>query len=474
MRILLVKPRPQLDAIHALHRFQLLEPIELGYLAAAVPKQHEVRVLDLRFSYFPDASFSRTLKRFRPDLVGITGYTHEAGIVKRLARTAKSSGAYVVVGGHHATVAASDYDIVEIDAIVRGEGCSPFRSIVDAIEQNAPLEGIEGVVVPGRIDPAALTSFPLFPDPADLPSPRRDLWNAQRYFSVWACEEVSSFQRLFVPASMVRTSFGCRMHCTFCIVPKMFNGEHRPRPAERVADEIASLPTDHVYFCDDENFIDPDFAHDLAGELERRNVKKRYFAWTRATTVNRFPGLFDRWRALGLDAAFLGFEFPSDEQLRRSKKGTTVAENSRAHDTLRSKGIAVHAAFMLLPEFDRDDFGRLRSYVQDMPPAQFSFTVCTPSPGTDDYEAIRGDFWTERPYDLHDCMHPLTPTRLPLREFSRLYAQQINEAGKKNPRRAARKPIHPADMLRVVKAQTLYERAYANIHRDYPRELWER
>jgi hypothetical protein len=252
----------------------------------------------------------------------------------------------------------------------------------------------------------------------------------------------------------------------------MFNGRHRPRPAGAVADEIAGLPTDHVYFCDDENFIDPDFAHDLAGELEKRNVRKRYFAWTRATTVNRFPDLFERWRALGLDAAFLGFEFPSDEQLRKSRKGSTVAENARAHDALRAKGIAVHAAFMLLPEFDEGDFQRLHTYVDAMPPAQFSFTVCTPSPGTDDYESIRPMIWTDRAYALHDCMHPLTPTRLPLREFCARYAKQVADAGRKNPRRAARSPVHPAEMLRVIAAETRFASAYANVYRDYPRELW--
>jgi hopanoid C-3 methylase len=472
VRILLVKPKPQLRAIHALHRFQLLEPIELGYLAASVPPQHEVRVLDLRFALLPFAAFDWALRRFRPDLVGLTGYTHEASIVKRLARAAKASGAVVVVGGHHATVAGDDYDIPEIDAIVRGEGCAPFRSIVERVAHGQPLDDIESVLVPGSIAPDALRLFPLFPDPVEMPAPRHDLWDARRYFSVWPTERAAMFQRLFVPASMVRTSFGCRMHCTFCIVPKMFNGAHRPRPAESVAEEIASLPTDHVYFCDDENFIDPVFAHELAGELEKRNVKKRYFAWTRATTVNRFPDLFKRWRALGLDAAFLGFEFPSDEQLRKSRKGSTVAENARAHDSLRGQEIAVHAAFMLLPEFDQGDFDRLRTYVAAMPPAQFSFTVCTPSPGTDDYEAIKPDLWTARSYDLHDCMHPLTPTRLPLREFCRNYARQVRAASAKNPRRASRRPVSPLEMARVVAAEARYESAFANVYRDYPRELW--
>lgn len=475
LRVLLVKPKPRLRAIHALHRFQLLEPIELGYLAASVPAPHEVRVLDLRFSRFPDVAFGRALSTYKPDIVGITGYTHEASIVKRLAGTVRTvlPSTRVVVGGHHATVAASDYDIPDIDAIVRGEGCAPFRDIVNAAARGASFEDIDSVLIPGSISPASLSTWPTFPDPATMPSPRRDLWDPRRYSCVWPTEKASFFQRLFPTTSMVRTSFGCRMLCSFCIVPKLFNGKHHARPADAVADEIASLPTDHVYFCDDENFIDAEFAHELADALEKRGVRKRYFAWTRATTVNKFPDLFRRWRALGLDAAFLGFEFPSDEQLRASKKGSTVEQNAKAHDALRAQEIAVHAAFMLMPEFTEDDFETLRNYVRQMPPAQFSFTVCTPSPGTDDYEAIRPKLWTDAPYDIHDCMHPLTPTRLPLKRFSALYARQIHEASTKNPRRADRRPLHPLDMPRVVIAQAAYERAYENLYRDYPRELWD-
>ena len=474
MHILLVKPKPRLGPIVALHRFQLLEPIELGYLAGSVPEGHLVRVLDLRLERFPLPTFRAALRRFRPDLVGITGYTHEANIVKTLAREVRrhKPDARVVVGGHHATVAPLDYDIPEIDGVVRGEGCKPFREIIERLAKGDPIDDVEGVLTPGSMDTDDLDAFPPFPNPATMPPPRRDLWRPESYYSVWASETASMFQRLFVPASMVRTSFGCRMKCTFCIVPKLFHGRHHPRPAAAVAEEISKLPNDHVYFCDDENFVDEVFAHELAGELEKLGVKKHYFAWTRSTTVNRFPDLFRRWRALGLDAAFIGFEFPTDEELRSVHKGATVAQNAKAHTSLRSLGIAVHAAFMLRPEFDESDFDRLRTYVREMPPAQFSFTICTPSPGTEDYQQILPRIWTPTPFELHDCMHPLTPTRLPLRRFCKLYADQVREAGTKNPRRASRRPIHPLDAPRLIRAQWSYEHAFEQVYRDFPPELW--
>lgn len=476
MRILLVKPRPRLGSIRGLQGFQLLEPLELGYVGAAVPPGHEVRVLDLRLARRADAAFTRTLARFRPDLVGFTAYSHEGSAVRALAATvrARLPRATVVVGGHHATVAPADFDVPQIDAIVRGAGCEPFGTLVERVAAGMPLEGIPHVQLTGdRFDPVAAQGWPAFPDPATLPVPRRDLWKASDYRAVWVAENPAPWATIYPPVAMVRSSFGCRMRCSFCIVPHLCGGRHMPRPVDQVAAEIGALEADHVYFADDENFIDPGFALDLAGAIEARGIRKRYFAWTRSTTVNRHPEVFETWRRLGLDAAFLGFEFPSDEALRRVGKGATVADNERAHAALRAMGIAVHAAFMVTPDWTAEDFARLRAYVQAMPPAQCSFTVCTPSPGTPDYERIKPSIWVDNAYDLHDCMHPLTPTRLPLREFTRLYARQVHEGVAKTPLRASPRPIPPRDILKVTLAGLRYRRGFEGIWRDYPRALWD-
>ena len=474
LRILLVKPKASLPTVLAFQRLQRLEPIELGYLAAAAGPDHETRVLDLRFESSAPRALEKMLRRFQPDIVGITGYTHEAAMIKDLARLTHRvlSKAFLVVGGHHATVAPHDLNLPEIDLIVRGEGCGQFRAIIDALANNRPLHELPGAYRPGPsfqfIDPG---SWPIFPGIEKMPVPRRDLWDHRRYYTAWISETSRYSDPLFPPVSMVRASFGCRMKCSFCIVPKLFRGNHHPRNPDEVADEIANLPTDHVYFCDDENFIDPEFANALADALERRKVKKRYFAWTRATTVNRYPELFIRWRALGLDTTFIGFEFTSDAMLRKVHKGSTHAENEQALETLQKLDIAVLVAFMILPEWDYADFDALRKYVARMPPAQFSFTVCTPSPGTDAYDAMRSHIWVDQPFALHDAMHPLLPTKLPLREFARQYALTVAAAGRRNPMRIRATPRQPFDLLRILYAEFFYIRAFRRIHRDFPPHL---
>jgi radical SAM superfamily enzyme YgiQ (UPF0313 family) len=367
-------------------------------------------------------------------------------------------------------VAPDDFDGADVDAVVRGEGCAPFRALVERVAKGEELDGIPQVRDPrtGR----GAEELPLYPDPATLPTPRRDLWSAHDYRSVWLAEGGRPWQALFPPVSTVRTSYGCRMQCTFCVVPYLSAGRHLGRPVDQVADEIAALSSEHVYFVDDENFLDADHAFALADALVARGVRKRYFAWTRATTVLRSPEILKRWREIGLDAAFLGFEFISDQALRAVKKGGTVAANERALDALRAMGVAVHAAFMLMPESTEADFAALREYVRALPPVQCSFTVCTPSPGTPDYRSLDGHIWVENPHDLHDCMHPLTPTALPLMEFSRLYAAQVAEGIERTPARVERRSIGPADIVRAMVAQRRYVGAYERLYRDYPRDMW--
>ncbi|HPA17788.1 MAG TPA: radical SAM protein [Verrucomicrobiae bacterium] len=474
LRILLVKPKASLRTVIALQRFQLLEPIELGYLAAAVGPEHEVRVLDLRFESSARRALEQTLIRFRPDVVGLTGYTHVAVVMKDLARLIRRTlpDTCLVIGGHHATVAPDDFDMPEIDMVVRGEGCGTFRAIVDALANHRPLPDLPGTRRPGpsfrQIDPE---SWPAFPGVEKMPVPRRDLWDHRRYYCVWTGEESRYSDPLFPPVSMVRSSFGCRMTCSFCIVPKLFGGRHYARDPEEVAREIANLATDHVYFCDDENFIDPEFADALADALERMGVKKHYFAWARTTTVNRHPELFRRWRALGLDVTFLGFEFATDDMLRRIRKGSTLAQNEQALEVLRGLNIAVHVAFMILPEWGVSDFEALRDYVARMPPAEFSFTVCTPSPGTADYDAMRSRIWVEQPSLVHDCMHPLLPTKLSLREFSRQYSLTVAAAARRNPMRVRAIPRRARDLLRVLYAEFFYVRSFRRLHKDFPPHL---
>ncbi len=200
---MLVKPKASLPTILALQRLQLLEPIELGYLAAAAGPDHETRVLDLRFESSAPRALDQMLRRYQPDLVGITGYTHEAAAIKDLARLTRRvlPKATLVVGGHHATVAPDDFNLPEIDLVVRGEGCGPFRAIIDALSNNRPLSDLPGACRPGQafqhLDPEC---WPAFPGVEGMPVPRHDLWDHRRYYAAWTTKPPAIPTRSFRPS----------------------------------------------------------------------------------------------------------------------------------------------------------------------------------------------------------------------------------------------------------------------------------
>lgn len=469
MKILLVKPKPLLKTILKLRPLIFLEPLELGYVAGAVAPGHDVRVLDLRLARWPRRAFLRTLRDFQPDIVGLSGYTHESGLVVDLARLVRRSlpGTRIIVGGHHATVLPQEYNADYFDAIVRGEGCTPFAAIVEAAARGTSFQGIENVMVPGPgFSEAEAERMPRYPDLGTLPVPRRDLWNPRHYRCIWPCEQHPPWTTIFPRVALVRTSFGCLMNCSFCMVPSLSGRRHLTRDPEQVADEIAALRQDHVYFCDDETFLNENHARRLAEVLRERGIHKRYFAWARSTTVNRRPELFRLWREVGLDAVFLGFEAITDADLDRISKHATVADNERAHAALRAMGIAVQAGFMVNAGFSRSDFGNLKEYMRALPPAQVTCTVYTPSPGSPAWLQERSNYICQ-PFALHDCMHPLTRTALPLREFFAEFAELSAIGSMRNPLAVNRARFPIRDMFRIMAAARGYSRALRRAWRDY-------
>lgn len=473
MKILLVKPAPRLKTISSLHRLLLLEPLELGYIAAAVPEKHTVRVLDLRLKLFPDYRFIEELKKYKPDVVAISAYTHEVSKVKEMTRIVKKNlpAATVIVGGHHATVLPEDYNIASIDAIVRGEGCAPFRSVIEAIEDMKELTKIPNVLVTGEnFDKQSARELPVYPDLLTVPIPRRDLWNIETYRCIWPSLKHPPWTTIFPAVSLVRSSFGCTMNCTFCVVPRLCNRKHLKCDPQSVADEIASLKTGHIYFCDDETFLDEQHAWNVALAIKGKNIKKRYFAWARATTVNKSPELFKFWKDIGLDAVFLGFEASSDKELNDISKHATTKDNEKAHKKLIDLGIASQIGFMVRADFTKDDFDRLMNYVKALPPAQVTFTVFTPSPGSAAWKDENGKF-IANPYDLHDCMHPLTKTALPLKEFYKYFCALVDIGGAKNPLRSPKAKLLPQDICRAIFAVITYSRSMKRAHLDYKGEI---
>ncbi len=476
MRILLVKPSPQLLVARRLQEgFLHLEPLELEMVAAGVPPEDEVVIQDLSFEKDPVLGFEKRVRQFGPQIIGFTGYSSQSGMVKDLAlRTKKINPEIVtVVGGTHATIIPADYAVngEGIDIIVRGEGGTAFGEIVRRYKSNEPLHFGDTVLSPRQADFAqkAAGPPPEVPPVDRIPRARRELVERSRYFCVWTSSTEKKLGTIFPRTASMRTSTGCAYSCSFCVVHHMMRGKYLQRTPEDVADEIAKIPEDHIYFVDDEMFLNKDRLTKTANLLLERGIKKKYISWARADTIVKYPDLFKLWKQAGLSVLYVGLEAMVGSRLDKYKKRTTVDTNRKAVELLKAIGITLHASFMVDPDFSVQDFRDLEQEVRNVCPAEASFTVFSPSPGTDLWNRHRDDYIVD-PYRYYDCMHTILPTKLDRKLFYAHFARLSRVALEANPLRVNRVKVPFREIAKVIYLGTRYIFSLRNIYKDYPPE----
>jgi len=471
LRILLVKPHPSLLAAKRLMDFLHLEPLELEIVAGGVPEEDRVAICDLTLEKEPVGYFRNLVREQDPHIVGFTGYSNQANRVRELAEIVKqhNPATLVVVGGIHATIVPADLVHKAIDLIVRGEGGTAFREVLRRYKAGESLS-FDGRALT-RHDPdfheRADERPPPFPEVDAIPKPRRDLVRRSAYFSAWTASDEKRLPTMYPQIASVRTSYGCKFNCSFCVVHHIMNRKYLERSPEDVVDELAALEEDYVYFVDDETFLSPRRMETIARLLLERGVKKKYVSWARADTICRHPDLFRLWKRAGLSIVYVGLEAMDEQRLKDYGKKTSVDTNARAVATLREIGLTLHASLMVDPGFTVEDFRRLERTVKSLSPAECSFTVFSPSPGTDLWHQHRNEFICD-PYLYYDCMHTILPTRLPLNKFYDHFSYLYRKAWAENPLRVNKVKVPIREIIRSIVNGTRYVVALRTIYRNYP------
>lgn len=386
------------------------EPLGLEMLAAAVP-DHDTRILDLRCG----DDLAGTVEEFGPHLVGVTALTPEVYAAMDVVKQVKaiSPDIFTVVGGHHASLVPKDFFLPEVDAIVVGEGEPVLAELVGAVGRGEQPDGIRNLIYRGGDGSFVANELGILEIDLDAsPLPRRDLTEQYR----------SQYFFLFdQPDTSMATGRGCPYRCNFCSVWPFYHGRTRIMSAPRVIQELKTVRTDHITFVDDNFLLNARREQRIADMIRAEGISRRYSMECRTDPIVRHPELLTKWVGVGLYAVLLGLE-GSDETLRSVNKSTTSRVNDEAIRILQDHGVIIWGAFIVDPAWDHDDFKRLREYVNSRGITHTQFTVLTPLPGTELYRERAGELLTHD-YRCYDCLHAVTPTRLPREEFYRNFAQ---------------------------------------------------
>jgi len=412
MRVTFLKP--PIGGILGLEMLTFVEPLGPISIAACLERDgHECQVVDLRIDGAEEGM--ELARRFAPQVVGLQcNFTTERYRTLELAARVRRElpEAFVLVGGHDASRDPDWFRHPAVDAVAIGDGEEVVPPLVDALERGADPAGSPGLML--QRDGEWLPTGPP-PSRSDLdsfPPPARHL--IERY----APSYYINFRR---PLALMETARGCPFKCNFCSVWKFHESTFREKSPARVVEELAAIEAPNVFITDDIFWLDVRRGEEMARQIQAAGIKKYFTVQTRTDIICKFPHLIEMWKECGDLAIFLGVEAVDDRGLDRVNKKNTAANNRRAIEILKELGVGFTPNFIVDPAWDRDDFARLRDWIEDVGAYNSGFSILTPLPGTDLWDEASRRVTTDD-WEMYDIVHAVLPTKLPLDEFYAEYS----------------------------------------------------
>ncbi|RLF86968.1 B12-binding domain-containing radical SAM protein, partial [Thermococci archaeon] len=177
MKILLISP-PTISAIKAIVG-TTGPPLGLAYLASMIRDEHDVKIVDSLAEEYTYRDVERIIRKYDPDVVGITSTTSMMPDAYTVAKIAKmhNENVKVVMGGPHVTFVPERTfkECPYIDFIVRGEGEITFRELIDALDKGKDTSNILGLSINMEGEVRNNPPRPLIKDVDTIPMPSYDL-----------------------------------------------------------------------------------------------------------------------------------------------------------------------------------------------------------------------------------------------------------------------------------------------------------
>jgi radical SAM superfamily enzyme YgiQ (UPF0313 family) len=320
--------------------FSILPTLQARELAAITPKQHQVSVVNERYSQIDcNAAY---------DVVLINYVTSTAPRAYTIADNFRKKSVLVVLCGFHASGLPEEAK-QHADSILIGRNEAGWLTVLQDIEQKK-LQ-------------------PFYHAPPYKPIQHLPATNVQ-------------LPGLIMTGALEATR-GCPYHCEFCPETNIPGGNiFYKRPISEVVEEIKKIPQKTLMFYDTSLTIDPAYTKELFQGM--KGLRKRFFCNGNADVLARDEDLVRLSKEAGCVAWLIGFESFSQDTLDSvGKKTNKVTEYARAIHNIHTHHMAVIGDFMF--GFDTDTvtvFEQTRKAVKELNIDVADFSILTPFPGT--------------------------------------------------------------------------------------------
>ena len=371
------------------------------YLAAALlAAGHAVRGVDMAARRWRGgtADIAAEIAEFRPDIVGMTLFTHNACAGYRLLAELGGGPWLAVAGGPHTTARPAEALAHGFDVAVTGEGERTLVTLADAFcawSDKHGLPCVPGVLLKdGRSEPAqALAEL----DGVAWPATADGCWRPE-----WYSESGP------VSSSGAITSRGCPAKCTFCanhVTGRVF----RWRGNADVLAELRALRRGsdmrHFAFWDDAFTANKPRVAGFCAAITQDDALVGT-TWSCITPANMVrPSLLAEMAAAGCVAINFGIESGDPVVLKAIGKGQRPQQVTAAVTAARELGIRTVVNFMFgFPNEGLRGLDCTAAFMEELAPAVDFFNsrgVLVPLPATPVYERWHREFgftdWWLRP-----------------------------------------------------------------------------
>jgi radical SAM superfamily enzyme YgiQ (UPF0313 family) len=313
-------------------------PLGISYVAGAARSAgHEVEILDLCFSRDIEEDIDRALRRFAPELIGVSirnvdnltfpysvSYLQEiqsaVATLKRLSRSP------IVVGGPGFSIFPEQFlSLLGLEFGIVGEGEETFCLLARHLGNGTRVPDLPGLL---RRDTAA-PNVPRAPSVFDgVYRPARDLLESGRYLKLGG-------------VANLQTKRGCPFHCTYCTYPQINGPTLRLRPPAEVVDELASMvegsELTQVFIVDDVFNLPQSHAMAICEEIVARGLR---VGWTCfASPLGMTSELARAMKRAGCQGVEFGTDTASPLMLRAMGKPFSQEEIRTASRACREAGL---------------------------------------------------------------------------------------------------------------------------------------
>lgn len=402
-------------------------PLSLASIAAFLRETgNQVKLIDCQASEMSRAELIDAIREFNPSLAVVnTGFPSIRGDLKTVIVIKEHTPNIKTIAiGMYPTLLKGETlkECKSLDFAVIGEPEWVVSNLANAIENDSPLEAIQGLVF--RDTEQIIKNSPQCFDEnsiEELPFPARDLLNNDAYRHV-------ADDKKFTHINIAR---GCPHSCSFCAAHYYYGRKFRKRSAGSIIAELKECVSKYgikkFIFWSESFTLEREYGIQISDTIIENNLKITWYTRSRVDTLD--IELLKKMKKAGCKGISIGIESPNNDILRTCKKHITVEQINNAIYMAKQVGVHVTGHFVFgLPGDDNESALESIRFARNSNLDFAQFYCAVPYPQTELWETATKNNWIESfdysKYHLADSV--MRNEKLSSKEIIRLRNRAFN------------------------------------------------